>query len=105
MEKKTFCYVYSISAHFSFVDLVYGFYFEDKESAMEVRNILFECSDIVGLGSESYCAVVTFPNKIAIAEDELDMFPIYKSSDDFINNNQAFKRFYGEVYNQKGLSI
>ena len=105
MEKKTFCYVYSMSAHFSFIDVVYGFYFEDKDSAMKVRDILFECSDIVGLGSESYCARVSLPNKIAIAEDELGTFPLYKSVEDFIDNNKIFKRYYGDVYKPVEHSI
>ena len=105
VEERTFCYVYTISAYFSTVDLVYGFYFEDKESAMKVRDILFECGEVVGTESLSYCKRVTNPNKIAIAEDELGMFPLYKSVEDFIDNNKIFKRYYGDVYKPVQHSI
>ena len=105
MEKKTFYYAYRISAHFSIADEVCSFYFTNKETAFDVRDLLFECSDKVGEGNNSYCANVTVPNKTAIEENDLDSYNIYKSVDEFVKNDKVFEIFYGKVYNQNNLSI
>ena len=105
MEKRTFCNVYTISAYLSTIDLVFGFYFEDEDSAAKARDILFECGEMVGKGSLSYCGKVTKPKEITVAEDDLGMFPLYKSVEDFVNNNKIFNRYYGEVYKPVEHSI
>ena len=105
MREKDFCCVYTISAYFSMIDLAFSFYFKDEDSALKARDILFECGDLVGKESLSYCGKVTNPNKIAIAKDDLGMFPLYKSVDDFVNNNKIFKRYYVDVYKSVECSI
>ena len=97
--------VYSIYSFFSIDDKAYNFYFEDNATANQVREILFECSDKVGQGSLSYCAYITLPNKIFIDENDLNKYNIYKSVEDFVQKDEVFKKYYGEIYKQNDVTI
>ena len=94
MKKATIYYVYSIYAYWPHRDEAHSFYFEEKQPAEEVRQMIFNNSDKLGRNHSSYCSHVSVPSVATIKEEDLPK--VYKTASEFIDTCDIYKNLYGQ---------
>ena len=104
MEKNTIYILYSIFAYYPSVDKAYTFYFKDKHTAEQAREIISICNEQIDVNSKYYCSSITIPCQKIVDVDDIYHYQIFENIKDFINNPK-FNKIYGNIYSNSSHEL